>query len=192
MKYILLSLSVLLITLSSCDDRPVEVHDLDAITIPLSVRPQEWVPDGDPNVEVINVWDAIFNVPEINRDVYDGGFVLIYREVFNPNGWKQLPYTEIYNNPDVPGSQYSIEYQFEYGLGEVEINFVNSRSDFDPNLDLPTQEEFFKAVVVTGDWIGNEYPKTYEEWEQVKKLYNVNEIDYGLELSPKKQNLKYD
>ena len=165
MKYLYLLL--FLPFLSSCQEDTI-IYDLDAVTIFLEARPADWAETGD-----LNIWSAVYNVPEIDDIVLNNGFVLVYKEVFNPSGFRQLPYTEVYNDPQDETIQYSIEKQYEFGFGEIEIQHVNSLPYLD-EIQPPIETEFYKVVVVTGDYSVPK-PDTWEEWETIKQEYKVKE-----------------
>lgn len=157
MRKILFLFSILL-AMVSCISNPTYVEQEGATlkTIRVKVKANEWsyTQQGATDQFNNNYFYAGFEVPEINKEVFDYGEVKAYA-VFDRQYASQarkhlLPYVlhvEEQNNDD-EWIYFTETYDFTYGLGWVEFNFRTSDFAYEDNVNInPPAMEF--DIVIT-------------------------------------------
>ena len=157
MRKILFLFSILL-AMVSCISNPTYVEQEGATlkTIRVKVKANEWsyTQQGTTDQFNNNYFYAGFDVPEINKEVFDYGEVKAYA-VFDRQYASQarkhlLPYVlhvEEQNNYE-EWIYFTETYHFTYGLGWVEFNFRTSDFAYEDNVDInPPAMEF--DIVIT-------------------------------------------
>jgi hypothetical protein len=108
-------------------------------------------------------WEMTFTYPAITQNILDKGAVLVY--VQSGTNYYQLPYT-LY-----PQNTYSRTYTFVHYLGGLKV-FVT-----DSDLTQPSNPGSltFKVVVIAASQIDENPNVNYDNYEEVKKAFNLKD-----------------
>lgn len=110
-----------------------------------------------------NRWSITFTYPEITQNIIDKGAVLVYMKV--GQAYNQIPLT-LYSS-----ATFSTSLQVSSFLGGVTVFWSDS------DLTQPTNpgNREFKIVVIAASGLAQKPNLDFENYEAVKKAYNLNE-----------------
>lgn len=137
---------ILTFSLSSCyvdrSNPVVNEPDLNRfVTYNYIIRANDWAP----KVNDINTYLYLKTIPDLTSGVINNGIVLTYmRSSSGTNTWVQLPMTNYYT--DGQGVPYTIEYLPWHGIGQFELQYVDSH----PNPIAPNFDMEIRVVIVEG------------------------------------------
>ena len=154
----ILFLSSILFVMVGCISNPTYVEQEGATlkTIRVKVKANEWsyTQQGATDQFNNNYFYAGFDVPEINKEVFDNGEVKAYavfdRQYTSKARKHLLPYVLHVEELNEYGKwiYFTETYDFTYGLGWVEFNFRTSDFAYEDNIDInPPAMEF--DIVIT-------------------------------------------
>jgi hypothetical protein len=154
----ILFLSSILLAMVGCISNPTYVEQEGATlkTIRVKVKANEWsyTQQGATDQFNNNYFYAGFDVPEINKEVFDYGEVKAYAVFDRQNASKArkhlLPYVLHVEEQNNYGQwiYFTETYDFTYGIGWVEFNFRSSDFAYEDNIDInPPAMEF--DIVIT-------------------------------------------
>lgn len=138
---------LMIFSLSSCyvdrNNTIVENPDLNRfVTYNYTIRANNWAP----KLNDINTYLYLKTIPDLTPGVINNGIVLTYmRSSSGTNTWVQLPMTNYYT--DAQGVPYTIEYLPWHGVGQFELQYVDSHptNPVAPNFDME-----IRVVIVEG------------------------------------------
>ena len=154
----ILFLSSILLAMVGCISNPTYVEQEGATlkTIRVKVKANEWsyTQQGATDQFNNNYFYAGFDVPEINKEVFDNGEVKAYavfdRQYTSKARKHLLPYVLHVEEQNNYGQwiYFTETYDFTYGIGWVEFNFRSSDFAYEDNIDInPPAMEF--DIVIT-------------------------------------------
>lgn len=137
---------ILTLSLNSCymDNNNPVVNDPDLnrfVTYNYSIKANDWAP----KVNDISTYLYLKTIPDLTTGVINNGIVLTYlRSSSGTNTWVQLPMTNYYT--DSKGVPYTIEYLPWHGVGQFELQYVDSH----PNPVAPSFDMEIRVVIIEG------------------------------------------
>lgn len=113
-----------------------------------------------------------FEAAAIDKDVYDYGTVLCYKETIQ--GYELLPVTIVYHTNE--GETYSHEFWSAYDIGRLYFNFVNTHP---VNPQPPNDDIKIKIVILVGDYVTAIQNRDISTPEKLDYVLNMANTDAG-------------
>ncbi|MCM1035150.1 MAG: hypothetical protein NC038_08640 [Paludibacter sp.] len=150
-KYLYLLLFALCMS-ACCSHETIEVPISNRMIFDLQANSNEW---NYTNTDNNNYFVANFSMPEITKNIYDNGTILVYREFDygTTNAVQQiLPYSRHYeyliNANENSWGFYTETVDYEYGIGFLNIFYTASDFDYELNTSFVPEGMHFRMVIM--------------------------------------------
>ncbi|MDQ7039467.1 MAG: hypothetical protein Q9M35_00820 [Rhodothermus sp.] len=114
-----------------------------------------------------------YDMPEITPSVVEGGAVLLY--FYEQGTWTALPYTFVYESPDLPAVDFTVVLGYAFEVGFLEVFYEASTDAIDlRELVLVQTPRQLKVVIIDG-MAAAKAPVNLQDYEAVRAYFGLKD-----------------